>query len=147
LGFSRKRFASRAVTSSSSFFRGRRRGGSLILGTLSLPKTALLADDTVVIYPAAMRGCAKTGCDEPAEASIGLRYGDRIVVMGDLETRYDPNLLELCSIHADALSAPRGWLREDRRAPAPGTVPAEGPVPEAVISPPPAAPDVVAPGT
>jgi hypothetical protein len=94
-----------------------------------------------------MRGCAKAGCEESADASIGLRYGDRIVVIGDLEARYDPNLLELCSAHADALRPPRGWLREDRRAPAPGAVPAERPAPEAVVSPPPAAPDVVAPGT
>jgi len=114
---------------------------------LPLPKATLLADNSGVIYPAAMRGCAKTGCEEPADASIGLRYRDRIVLMGDLEARYDPNLLELCSAHADALRPPRGWLREDRRAPAPGIVPAERPVPEAVVSPPPAAPDVVGPGT
>lgn len=62
-----------------------------------------------------MRGCAKTGCDEPASASIGLRYGDRVVVVGDLTPRLDPNLLELCTRHADMLTMPRGWIAQDRR--------------------------------
>jgi hypothetical protein len=65
-----------------------------------------------------MRGCAKTGCEEPASASIGLRYDDRVVVMGDAPALYDPNLLELCTEHADRLIPPRGWVREDRRRPA-----------------------------
>jgi hypothetical protein len=62
-----------------------------------------------------MRGCAKTGCEQPATVSIGLRYGDRIVVVGDLTVRFDPNLLELCGGHADRLRLPRGWVTEDRR--------------------------------
>jgi hypothetical protein len=62
-----------------------------------------------------MRGCAKTGCDQPASASVGLRYGERIVVLGDLPVRFDPNLLELCGSHADQLTPPRGWIAEDRR--------------------------------
>jgi hypothetical protein len=62
-----------------------------------------------------VRGCAKAGCEEPAGAAVGLRYADRLVVMGDLRPRFDPNLLELCNRHADALTLPRGWTAEDRR--------------------------------
>jgi hypothetical protein len=62
-----------------------------------------------------MRACAKSGCDEAATASIGLRYEERVVVVGDLQLRYDPNLLELCGPHADRLTPPRGWVSEDRR--------------------------------
>jgi hypothetical protein len=83
-----------------------------------VPRTQKLADHIGVIYPAAMRGCAKTGCAEPASASVGLRYDDRVVVMGVAQARYDPNLLELCTEHADRLIPPRGWVREDRRRPA-----------------------------
>jgi Protein of unknown function (DUF3499) len=54
--------------------------------------------------------------------TIGLRYGDRIVVMGDLAARFDPNLLELCNGHADSLTVPRGWAAEDRRT---HTIPAD----------------------
>jgi Protein of unknown function (DUF3499) len=99
----------------------------------------VLADHIDVIYPSAMRGCAKTGCEEPASASVGLRYEQRIVVVGDLQVRYDPNLLELCTVHADRMSPPRGWVAEDRRGPVVS-------VPEAPISLPRAAPDAVAPG-
>jgi hypothetical protein len=69
-----------------------------------------------------VRGCAKAGCERPAGVTIGLRYGDRIVVIGDLAARVDPNLLELCDGHAESLTVPRGWASEDRRT---RTMPAE----------------------
>jgi hypothetical protein len=75
-----------------------------------------------------MRGCAKTGCEQPASASVGLRYGDRVVVVGDLAARFDPNLLELCGDHTARLTLPRGWLAEDRRRRADQALPAEAPV-------------------
>jgi hypothetical protein len=89
-----------------------------------------------------MRGCAKTGCEEPASASVGLRYGERVVVVGDLTMRLDPNLLELCEAHAEALILPRGWVAEDRRrptAPGPSADPPAGSLP--------AASEALAPGT
>jgi Protein of unknown function (DUF3499) len=72
-----------------------------------------------------VRGCAKAGCEQPAGATIGLRYGDRVVVMADLAPRLDPNLLELCERHADALTVPRGWVAEDRRSPVTPTTPGQ----------------------
>jgi hypothetical protein len=99
----------------------------------------VLADHIAVIYSSAMRGCAKNGCEEPASASVGLRYEQRIVVVGDLQVRYDPNLLELCAAHADRMTPPRGWVTEDRRDPVVSA-------PEAPISVPSVAPDAVAPG-
>jgi hypothetical protein len=92
-----------------------------------------------VIYPSAMRGCAKNGCEELASASVGLRYEQRIVVVGDLQLRQDPNLLELCTVHADRMTPPRGWVTEDRRGPVVS-------VSEAPVSLPPATPDAMAPG-
>jgi hypothetical protein len=99
----------------------------------------MLADHIDVIYSSAMRGCAKNGCEEVASASIGLRYEQRIVVVGDLQIRHDPNLLELCTVHADRMTPPRGWVTEDRRA-------AVVSVPESPVALPPASPDAVAPG-
>jgi hypothetical protein len=85
----------------------------------------VVADHIDVIYPAAMRGCAKTGCEQPASASVGLRYADRVVVVADLAARFDPGLLELCGDHADRLTVPRGWVSEDRRPRADETLPAD----------------------
>lgn len=62
-----------------------------------------------------MRTCGKQLCSDPAEATVVLRYGDRLVVVGNLLSDRDPNLLDLCMRHADRLSAPVGWeVRDDR---------------------------------
>src|SRR5438034_427703 len=56
-----------------------------------------------------MRGCAKNGCEARADATVALLYEPKEVVVGDLQHERDPNLLELCSPHADRLS-PRTLL-------------------------------------
>jgi hypothetical protein len=62
-----------------------------------------------------MRTCGKQHCTRPAEATIALRYGERLVVLGNLLADHNPNLLELCMRHADRLSPPVGWdVRDDR---------------------------------
>ena len=50
-----------------------------------------------------------------ARATVALRYSDREVLVGDLIAEPDPNLLDLCSSHADGLSPPIGWRISDRR--------------------------------
>ncbi|HVM11469.1 MAG TPA: DUF3499 family protein [Actinomycetota bacterium] len=62
-----------------------------------------------------MRPCAKQGCGERAEASVGVRYADRMVVIGALPPEPDPNLIELCARHTDSLTPPYGWNRLDQR--------------------------------
>ena len=63
-----------------------------------------------------MRSCSKSGCRAGAEATVTLRYPQKEVVVVDLERERDPNLLELCRPHADALSVPIGWSLSDRRS-------------------------------
>jgi hypothetical protein len=75
-----------------------------------------------VIYPPLMRACAKIGCAETPIATVGLRYDERIVVVGPLLSEADPNLLELCRRHSDRLTPPVGWQRLD-------LTPASGPIP------------------
>jgi hypothetical protein len=58
----------------------------------------------------------KTGCDATADVTVSLIYGSREVVIVDLLLERDPNLLELCRPHADALSPPIGWRVTDHRA-------------------------------
>jgi hypothetical protein len=63
-----------------------------------------------------MRRCAKISCSLPAAATTALRYAERILWVGDLLAEPDPNLIDLCAQHADALVPPRGWNRLDERA-------------------------------
>jgi len=45
-----------------------------------------------------------------------LLYGQKEVVVVDLEHERDPNLLEVCRPHADGLSPPLGWRLTDHRS-------------------------------
>lgn len=77
--------------------------------------THRLANDTDVIYLSSMRQCAKMRCEEPAAATVALRYAERVVWIRDLLSRHDPNLLDLCAGHADRLTPPLNWRRLDER--------------------------------
>lgn len=47
---------------------------------------------------------------------MATRYRDRILWVADLIPDRDPNLIDLCDAHADAMIAPYGWeLVDDRR--------------------------------
>jgi len=63
-----------------------------------------------------VRGCAKTGCDGRAIATVALSYGPKEVLIGDLTGERDPNLLDLCRSHTDRLSPPLGWKLTDLRS-------------------------------
>ena len=62
-----------------------------------------------------MRMCAKMRCNTEAAATVGVSYGDRVVLIGDLSPAPDPNLLDLCSAHAGRLTPPVGWRLQDER--------------------------------
>lgn len=64
-----------------------------------------------------MRRCAKMRCEGDPAATVVLRYADRAVIVRDLDPKHDPNNLDLCRQHADALTAPVGWERLDERRP------------------------------
>ena len=64
-----------------------------------------------------MRSCAKRPCGARPEATIALVYPTKTVVVADLLPEHDPNLMDLCRVHADRLTAMRGWVIEDRRGP------------------------------
>jgi hypothetical protein len=66
-----------------------------------------------------MRSCAKTGCREPAAATIGIRYEARELVVADLLPQHDPNLMELCEVHGRRMKPPFGWTLIDTRLAAP----------------------------
>ncbi len=63
-----------------------------------------------------MRVCAKMRCDAEAVATVGLSYGSRVVVVGDLVPEPNPNLVDLCTQHVERLTPPVGWTVRDERS-------------------------------
>jgi hypothetical protein len=55
------------------------------------------------------RQCSKAGCAEPAVATLTYVYADSTVVLGPLATYAEPHTYDLCAVHAQRLTAPRGW--------------------------------------
>jgi hypothetical protein len=63
-----------------------------------------------------MRICAKMRCGVEPVATVSLAYAARRVIVADLASERDPNLLDLCREHVDRLTPPVGWAIRDDRA-------------------------------
>ncbi len=64
------------------------------------------------------RLCTRPGCAESATASLSFHYGSRelwIEDIGDDNLERQPHTIDLCTMHADRTTPPRGWRGEDRR--------------------------------
>ncbi|TNM68730.1 DUF3499 domain-containing protein [Streptomyces sp. NP160] len=57
----------------------------------------------------ASRRCSRTGCGAPAIATLTYVYADSTAVLGPLALAAEPHCYDLCSAHAERLTAPRGW--------------------------------------
>ncbi|MGH3825616.1 MAG: DUF3499 domain-containing protein [Pseudonocardiaceae bacterium] len=55
------------------------------------------------------RRCSRTGCINPAVATLTFAYADSTAVVGPLATSSEPHSYDLCERHALGLTAPRGW--------------------------------------
>ena len=55
------------------------------------------------------RRCSRTACDRPAVTTLTYVYADQTAVVGPLATYAEPHAYDLCELHSDRLSAPRGW--------------------------------------
>lgn len=55
------------------------------------------------------RRCSKHSCDAPAAATLTYSYADSTVVVGPISVYAEPHAYDLCTSHADAVRAPRGW--------------------------------------
>ncbi len=56
-----------------------------------------------------VRKCSRTGCLEPAVATLTYAYSDSTAVVGPLATASEPHSYDLCEAHALSLTAPKGW--------------------------------------
>ena len=63
-----------------------------------------------------MRSCAKMRCGNDPMATVSLVYAERQVVIADLISERDPNLLALCDEHVARMTPPVGWIVRDERA-------------------------------
>jgi hypothetical protein len=68
------------------------------------------------------RRCSRTACDRPAVTTLTYVYADQTAVVGPLATYAEPHSYDLCDLHGERLSAPRGW-EVMRLAPDPSTIP------------------------
>lgn len=54
------------------------------------------------------RLCSKVACAREAVATLTYDYGDQMAVLGPLGVQ-EPHAHDLCAIHAERMSAPKGW--------------------------------------
>jgi hypothetical protein len=56
-----------------------------------------------------LRRCSRTACGRAAVTTLTYVYADQTAVLGPLATFAEPHAYDLCQIHSERLSAPRGW--------------------------------------
>lgn len=56
-----------------------------------------------------VRRCSRSGCVQPAVATLTYVYSDSTAVLGPLATVAEPHCYDLCDAHSQRLTAPRGW--------------------------------------
>ncbi|UNX55774.1 DUF3499 domain-containing protein [Georgenia sp. TF02-10] len=57
----------------------------------------------------AVRQCTRSACDRAAVATLTYVYADSTAVLGPLSTAAEPHAYDLCDVHAQRLTVPRGW--------------------------------------
>jgi Protein of unknown function (DUF3499) len=55
------------------------------------------------------RRCSRTACGRVAVCTLTYVYADQTAVLGPLATYAEPHAYDLCDVHSERLSAPRGW--------------------------------------
>lgn len=61
------------------------------------------------------RQCARPGCGSAASATLVYDYRQRTACLDVLAHEPHPMAYDMCNMHADAFTVPRGWGLEDRR--------------------------------
>ncbi len=55
------------------------------------------------------RLCSRVACSDGAVATLTYVYADSMAVLGPLSGSHEPHTYDLCALHAERLSAPKGW--------------------------------------
>lgn len=56
-----------------------------------------------------LRRCSRAACGRTAVTTLTYVYADQTAVLGPLATYAEPHAYDLCEVHSERLSAPRGW--------------------------------------
>ncbi|MDK8318952.1 DUF3499 domain-containing protein [Actinobaculum massiliense] len=56
-----------------------------------------------------MRKCSRVGCETAAVATMTYGYSDATAVIGPLSPKPTQGALDLCAMHAESVTVPRGW--------------------------------------
>lgn len=56
-----------------------------------------------------LRRCSRAACGRPAITTLTYVYADQTAVLGPLALHAEPHAYDLCEMHSQRLSAPRGW--------------------------------------
>ncbi|NYD40949.1 DUF3499 family protein [Nocardioides panaciterrulae] len=56
-----------------------------------------------------VRRCSRAACGRTAVSTLTYVYADQTAVLGPLATYAEPHAYDLCEVHSERLSAPRGW--------------------------------------
>lgn len=105
-----------AVVQHSAEGRDARSGGPGFGGRATTRGAADGAGDPVA-EPSVDRRCSRPLCEAPVEAVLVFDYQSRHVILDAASRDHDPNLLELCGMHADRFRPPQGWSVDDARDP------------------------------
>lgn len=57
----------------------------------------------------ALRRCSRSACAQSAVATLTYVYSDSTAVLGPLAVAAEPHCYDLCAVHSQRLTAPRGW--------------------------------------
>jgi hypothetical protein len=56
-----------------------------------------------------VRRCSKPSCNGAAVSTLTYVYADSTAVLGPLATYAEPHCYDLCQIHSERMTVPRGW--------------------------------------
>lgn len=56
-----------------------------------------------------VRRCSKPSCTKQAVATLTYVYADCTAVLGPLATYAEPHCYDMCQLHAERLTVPKGW--------------------------------------
>lgn len=85
--------------------------------TARAASTARSARAVSAIGIARTRRCSRTGCTDPATATLVFSYHEQVARVVELLEEREPQTYDLCGSHADRTTPPRGWELSDTRPP------------------------------
>ena len=79
-------------------------------GTPDGAASAVAAPLATTVEAMRTRLCSKVGCAREAVTTLTYDYGDQMAALGPLGASGDPHAHDLCAIHTERLSVPKGWM-------------------------------------